>query len=242
MRAAHAMAAAAFVVAGAVHAAPRAEIQVGLCGDPAVIAHALDLAPRGPAYETWLFDDPALSLFDRGVRLRLRMLGKHPELTVKIADQDCRTLAPGLLPPREGKCEYDVHGDVIAGAVSLTRRLDTATAAALLSGRRTVAETLSPAQARYLREIVRIDPLPADLRALGPIANRVLATRDGTYDVDESTLPGGQRYVEVSVKVPIARATAAESALQARLTQAGVTPCAEQAGQAAQKLRLLLAK
>lgn len=231
---------AAAAVGAPCHAAgPRAEIQVGLCGASPAIARALDLVPRGPAYETWLFDDPTLSLIARGVRLRLRMHPTDPVLTLKVADQDCRTLPHGLVPHGEGKCEYDVHGAAMAGAVSLDHPITSATARALVAGTPPSA-ALSPAQRRYLREVLRLDPLPADLRALGPIRTEVLRTRDRRYDVDQATLPDGAVTLEISVKVPVAKVTAAQAALDGRLAAARVTPCADQSGQAAAKLRSLV--
>ena len=53
---------------------------------------------------------------------------------------------------------------------------------------------------RFLRDVVHLWPLPADLRPLGPIANGVYTS--GAYDVDLSTLPGGERYAEIGIKVP----------------------------------------
>ena len=234
---------AAIVVAAslpALAAPPRAEIQVGLCGDPQAVVRALDLVPRASGYETWLFDDASLALHARGVRLRLRMQGDKPVLTVKIAAQDCRTLPKGALPRGEGKCEYDVHGAAMAGAVSLEQRIPLAAAAELIAGKRIVATLLSPAQRSYLRDVLRLDPLPPDLRPLGPIAMQVLRTRDGRYDVDQSTLPGGAATLEISVKVPLADVTAAQAALDERLAAAHVMQCADQSGQAAAKLRSLV--
>ncbi|MFO1399470.1 MAG: hypothetical protein U1F48_20665 [Burkholderiales bacterium] len=234
---------AALAAAGALPALaapPRAEIQVGLCGEPQAVARALDLVPRAPPYDTWLFDDASLSLQGRGVRLRLRMQADAPVLTVKVADQDCRTLPKDALPRGEGKCEYDVHGAAIAGAVSLEQRIPSAAAAELIAGKRSVATLLSPAQRRYLRDVLRLDPLPPDLRALGPIATSVFRTRDRRYDVDQSTLPVGAATMEISIKVPLAEVTAAQAALDERLAAARVARCEDQSGQAASKLRSLV--
>ncbi len=222
-------------------AQPRMEIQVALCGDPVAIERALALRPREAAYRTYLFDDTALALLDRGLRLRLRVRAQAAELTLKAADQSCPTLPAGLVPRGEGKCEYDLHGDRIAGAVSLATPLSPAAADALISGQQPVAQALSPAQSRFLREAAGVWPLPADLRALGPIENRVYSTPDRRYDVDIQRLPGGREYVEISQKVPVARAQEARRALEAHLKTTGVTMCADQAGQAANKLRALLA-
>jgi hypothetical protein len=218
---------------------PRMEIQVALCGTPEDIVRALDLRPREAAYRTYLFDNPALALLDGGLRLRLRVRAAGGELTLKAADQDCDALPAGLVPRREGKCEYDLHGDKVAGAVSLATKLDAETTADLVAGRVPVAGVLSPAQVRFLRDAARAWPLPPDLRALGPIENAVYATRDGRYDVDVQRLPGGHAYVEVSTKVRVAEGDAARHALDAHLARAGVAACADQAGQAGNKLKSL---
>jgi hypothetical protein len=227
--------------APASHAAPppRVEIQVALCGAPEGIVRALDARPREAAYRTYLFDDASLTLLGRGLRLRLRVRAAGGELTLKAADQPCDALPSGLVPRREGKCEYDLHGDKVTGAVSLATKLDADRAADLVAGRVPVAGVLSPAQMRFLRDAARAWPLPPDLRALGPIENTVYATRDGRYDVDVQRLPDGQAYIEVSAKVPVSDGDAARRALDAHLARAGVAVCADQAGQAGNKLRSL---
>jgi len=221
-------------------ASRRAEVQVSLCGEPDAIERALDLKPRAAPYRTWLFDDDALALHERGLRLRLRVRADGAELTLKAADQACTALEPALVPKRQGKCEYDVHGDKMTGAVSISVALDAQTAEALVAGRVPPAEALSEAQVRFLREATSAWPLPPGLRALGPIANRVLATPGGRYDVDAQQLPDGRQFVEISAKVPVSQAPATQRALHARVERAGVTMCADQAGQAGTKLRALL--
>ena len=92
-----------------------------------------------------MFDDAALSLFHRGCRFRLRVAADSSELTVKIADQDCAHLPPGLVPPREGKCEYDVHVATVTDALSLNHRVGAGTTRDLLAGRLSLADALSEA-------------------------------------------------------------------------------------------------
>ncbi|MFO1302766.1 MAG: hypothetical protein U1F54_03490 [Burkholderiales bacterium] len=219
-------------------AGPRAEIQVSLCEPAATIESRLALRPRGAAYETWLFDSASLAMLDRGLRLRLRTNAKGGDLTLKVANQDCGALPRGAVPKGEGKCEYDVHGEAIAGAVSLSRALDAAQTRDLVAGRTTVDALLSPAQVRYLRDTLQAWPLPEGLRPLGPVANRVYAS--SRYDVDVSTLPGGQRYTEIADKVPLERVAEEREKLARHLERAGVTVCPSQEGQAAAKMKLLL--
>jgi hypothetical protein len=216
------------------------EVQVTLCAPPEDIVRALDLRKSGPALQVWLFDDEALSLYGRGLRFRLRMDGKRVELTLKVADQDCAQIAAGLVPPGEGKCEYDLHGSKLAGAVSLATDLDAERALRLREGRAPLAQSLSGAQSRYLREAVRVWPLPEGLRALGPIEVLRYRSADNRYDVDVSRLPGGERYAEIARKVARADVEREHAALRAELVRAGVAACADQSAQAADKLRALL--
>ena len=238
--AAVALGAAAALVPARAASARRAEVQVALCGEAAAIERALDLKPRAAAYETWLFDDDALSLHARGLRLRLRVRADGAELTLKAADQPCTALGPALVPKRQGKCEYDVHGDRMTGTVSISATLDAPAVEALAAARMPVADSLSEAQVRFLREATGAWPLPPGLRPLGPIANRVLATPGGRYDVDAQQLPDGRHFVEISVKVPVAEAPATQRAILARIERAGVAACADQRGRAGEKLRALL--
>jgi hypothetical protein len=218
----------------------RAEIQIALCAPPERIERALDLRASGGATEVWLFDDAALTLFNHGLRVRLRVADSRSELTLKVAGQECAGLDPKWLPAGEGKCEYDVHGTRMTGAVSLTRRLGGASAADLRADRVALAQVLSPAQVAYLRDVVALWPLPPGIRALGPMQLRTYRARGRPYDVDVSRLPAGEQYVEISRKVPVADAVPAMGALEADLARAGVDLCADQSAQAVNKLRALL--
>ena len=220
--------------------APRAEVQVELCTPFSDIERSLKLRPDGDPIEVWLFDDAALTLFERGLRVRLRAHGKHGDLTVKIANQDCSRIDAKMVPPKEGKCEFDVHGASMSGTVSLSRHLSRKKWEDLVAGRVATADVLSPVQIAYLRDVAKIWPLPTDLRALGPKQSRAYAMQDKSYEVDVSKLPSGEQYVEMSHRVPVAEAQTARAALDAMLARSGVTVCADQAGQAANKLKLML--
>ena len=222
-------------VLAAAHAAPRAEVQVALCESLDDLSRKLALTPREAPYQTWHFDDARLTLLGRDVRIRLRDRPRGGDLTVKVATQDCTTAS---VRKRDGKCEYDMYGGKTQGAVSLTRKLDAGETRKLVAAAQPLASLLSTAQAQYLRDVARVWPLPADLRPLGPIGNDVYSARRG-YDVDVNTLPDGTRYVEIGTKVPLKDAPSAQRELDAYLAAAGVTVCADQRGQAADKLRRL---
>jgi hypothetical protein len=218
----------------------QAEIQVALCSEPDQIVRALDLAPRGGVRETWLFDDAALTLFDRGLRIRLRATDGDSELTLKAAIDDCAHVPHTLIPAKAGKCEHDVHGENVTAAVSLTSRLKASVVEALISGRLPIAEALSPAQASYLSEAAKLWPLPSDLRPLGPVKVSTYRARAKPYDVDVSRLPTGERYVEVSRKVALGEVDATRRDFDDDLARSGVTVCVDQSAQAVNKLRTLL--
>ena len=219
----------------------QAEIQIGLCAPADQIVKALDLRPRGTPIEVWQFDDAALVLFGRGLRLRLRVAADgRSEFTLKVADQDCARVDPEVIPQGQGKCEYDVYGMSRAGAVSLTRSLDAKSTHDLLAGRMAPAQALSVSQIRYLREVVGIWPLPPGIRALGPMQVRTYRTKDKLYDIDISQLPGGEQFAEISRKVPLTNATRTKEVMEADLARAGVEMCADQSSQAVNKLRALL--
>jgi hypothetical protein len=214
---------------------------MSLCAPADEIKRAFELHPRGAAFEVWLFDDKELSLFARGVRLRLRMMQHTAELTLKVADQECARLAAGVVPSGEGKCEYDSHGLEVAGAVSLSRTIDARLAEDLTSGGRSVEAALSQAQVRFLREIVALWPLPPGVRPLGPQRVHSWRAAHAPYIVDMTTLPSGEEFIELSRKVPLADAAQARTALDRDLARTGVASCADQSAQAINKLRALTA-
>lgn len=226
--------------APAPRSAAQIELQVGLCAPAAVVTRALALKAKGQPLDVWFFDDATLALLDRGVRLRLRVTGAGGVLTLKVAEQDCARLAPDLVPRGEGKCEYDRHGDRIAGAVSLERELDAKAARQLVAGAAPVVQALSPAQIRYLREIVGVWPLPAGVRPLGPVGLQRYRAAGRPWDVDVWAIPGGGGNVEISRKVPTAEGDRAYQELRDEVLRAGIALCADQSAQSANTLRALL--
>lgn len=219
----------------------RAEVQINLCAEPATIIRALALEPDGKGpLEAWYFESNDLGHYGRGAVLRLRLGARERELTLKAADQDCSRIDPALLPAAEGKCEYDLHGSDFKGAVSLSRNLDESTARDLLAARMPLADALSPAQIRYMRDGLSAWPPAPDLRRLGPVRIESYRPADRRFVVELWQLPGGERYGEISRKAKAEDALRVRRELEAELSRAGVSPCADQASQAASKLRALL--
>ncbi|MEP7328180.1 MAG: hypothetical protein ABI777_03125 [Betaproteobacteria bacterium] len=221
-------------------AALRTEVQIGLCSPLSEVVTKLRLRDAGPVTTTWLFDDATLSLQRRGLRLRLRMDARTADLTLKIADQDCAQLPADAIPEGQGKCELDMHGASIVGAVSLSQPLSRDRADALVAGRARVQDALSPAQSRFLREVVRVDPLPAALLPLGPLAVASRKAANGSYALDITTLPNGDQFLELTRKVNVDRAESTRNRIEQELARQGVEACVDQSGQAAFKMRKLL--
>jgi hypothetical protein len=235
--------AAAVALAGAARAdAPApgagAEVQINLCADPQAIVRALGLAPAGAGVEAWYFETPALDLFRARLVFRLRMKSPRPELTLKVADQACGRVAP-LLAGTDGKCEYDLHGADLKGAVSLNRRLDANSARALLDAPGTLGASLSPGQSRFLREGTSAWPLPANVERYGPVRIEAYRAKGKRWVVELWSLPGGERYAEISQKARYDDAHGVRAAIERDLARAGVAPCADQSSQAGAKLRAL---
>ena len=221
--------------------AARAEIQINLCAAPETIVKGLALQPDGVGpREVWYFESADLAHHRGGVVFRLRLGARERELTLKVADQDCARIDAALLPPAEGKCEYDLHGADFKGAVSLSRELDEATVRALLEGRLPLADALSAAQVRYLREGTSAWPLAPDIKRLGPARIDAYRPADRRFVVEFWQLPSGNRYAEISQKASAADAVRRRPGLEAELARAGVAACADQSSQAADKLRALL--
>lgn len=227
----------------AVMGAPAAvDIQFSICAPSAQIEQALKLRQVGPSMQVWLFDDASLSLFSRGLRIRLREAKSGGELTLKVADQDCAKVSKELLPSGEGKCEFDMHDSKTTGALSLTRKVTIPAIQSLIAGRRAIADELSAAQTRFLREIPGAWPLPPGIRTLGPARVNSYRAADKPYAVDMSILPSGDTYIEISQKVTQTDALRASDALVAELQKSGVPLCVDQSAQAVNKLRKLLAQ
>jgi hypothetical protein len=227
--------------AAAAASTPRAEVQINLCADPGEIVRALHLRSAGTPREVWYFETPAADVFARGVVFRLRLTEEGGDLTMKVADQDCRAVDPVVLREGGGKCEYDLHGADLRGAVSLTRKLGGATAKALVDGRLPLSDALSAAQVGYLRAKTSAWPLPAGITPRGPVWIDAYRPEGKKFGVEIWRLPSGQRYVEMSQKTAYADAWRLHARLQSELVRAGVAPCDDQSSQAGDKARNLAA-
>jgi len=218
-----------------------AEVQINLCSEPSEIARRLELtSASAEPVEAWYFDSAGLDLWRQGLLFRLRIKANKPELTLKAKRQDCAHLAAGLLPAAEGKCEYDLHGSSLEGAVSLNAVLDDATLRGLLDGRNRIEDALSAAQIRFLREGVHTWPLPRDLKRLGPARIQAYRHPHHRFVVEVWRLPSGRQFVEISAKAALDDAPRVQGELQHTLAQAGVQACADQSSQARAKLEDLL--
>jgi hypothetical protein len=220
---------------------PRAEIQINLCASPQTIIQELALHPDGAVpTEAWYFDTPELDFARRGLVFRLRQGDRTPELTLKVANQDCTDIKPGTIPKDAGKCEYDNHGAVFSGAVSLNNALDAESARALTAGRLPLGNALAPAQVAYLRDVVAAWPLVSGIRPIGPAQIRQYRAKKADYDVNVWTLPAGETDIELSEKTSFNKVLDRRAELLAMISRSGIALCPDQAGQGVKRLRILL--
>jgi len=225
-------------VAHAAAPSRNAEVQINLCSEPDTVVRALHLEPAGAAFEAWYFETADLALFRQGVLFRLRVRAHGAQLTLKVANQECSDIAPALLPAREAKCEYDVHGDHVAGAVSITTNLDDAHVRTLSAKPDALPDLLSRAQIDYLRNL-GVWPLAVALERVGPVHIQAFRHKGEAFVVEAWQLPTGQQYLEISQKTTRADAPHVHERLMARLGRSGVEVCADQGSQAGAKLREL---
>lgn len=220
---------------------PHAEIQINLCARPQDVIQKLSLqADEAGPTEVWYFDTPALEFNRRGLVFRLRRGDRKPELTLKVAGQDCTQIKPAWIPKGEGKCEYDNHGALFSGTVSLMNTLDEKTAQALMAGRLPLEKALGPAQIAYLRDVVSVWPLASAIRPLGPMQIQPYRAKNARFDVSIWKLPAGETYIEVSEKTAFKDVLRRRTELLELLSRAGIAQCPDQAGQGIDRLRLLL--
>jgi hypothetical protein len=213
-----------------------AEVQINLCSEPDAIARALELAPSGKPREAWYFDNAALDHFGKGAVFRLRTGAGTQELTLKAANQDCAKVPAALLPKGAAKCEYDVHGSSVVGAVSLTRTLDPAQARKLLDSPAELPDLLSEAQVRYLREGLSAWPLASGMQRLGPARIESWRAAGKHYVVEVWSLPSGKRYIEMSQKTDAGNARRLQARLLDMLAAHGLRACPDQNSMAGEKL------
>jgi hypothetical protein len=215
--------AAALVPAIAGAAASQAEVQINLCSDAAQVTRALALHPQDKPVTVWLFDTATLDLHREALRLRLREQGRRSELTLKMGVQDCMRIDAARLRPG-GKCEADLHGDTLDDVVSLSRPLDARQRATLL-----------PVDSAAAPLAVALDAL------LWPSTVQSYRRAGEPYIVEVWTLPAGERFIELSQKLPRSQALARRDELLAQLRSAGIEVCADQSSQALRKLQTMLA-
>jgi hypothetical protein len=227
----------------------QAEIQINLCSDSTQLVRALHLAEQGKPATVWLFDTPALDLDRNGLRLRVRERGGLADLTLKAAGQDCSKVDSSILRG-QGKCEADLHGNSLEDVVSLERTLDRRSLNALLApaagSGAPLANTLSTLLTTNQRNLISAKrgvaasaPLPPGIKRLGPSIVQAYRAAGQPYVVELWTLPGGERFAELSQRAPRATALARRTELEAKINAAGVSICADQLSQARNKLTIL---
>jgi hypothetical protein len=224
--------------------AHRAEVQINLCSTPEEVVKALQLEPVGAErYDVWYFDTADMALFRKGTVVRLRIKAHAAaELTLKFADQNCSRVNRALLPAQQSKCEYDVRGALVTGAVSISKTLNEDQVRALMAKPGDLQALLSRGQIGFLRDGASAWPLPAPLLLLGPVRVQPYRQKGDRSVVEAWQFNSGKQLLELSQKTKLSNAHDLNVGLQARLTRHRVAICRDQGSPAGAKLQDLLGR
>lgn len=220
----------------------RAEVQVKVCTPPPQAIAALKLKPaKRPSTRMWLYDTPTFGLQQKGVLVRVRDDGRHVQLTTKARVPACSQVDPRTLGS-DGKCETDLHGEHVQDAVSISSRLRSHQATALLAADAAYAAALLPSlmtpEQRALL-LARAGGIPAGLRRLGPATVALYDWPATGAEVEVWALPGLEPLIEASEKTAAAEAPALQRRLEQQVTAVGLTLCADQGSRTPARLKAL---
>ena len=177
----------------------------------------------------YFYDTPKLTLFDAGVALRARLVkGDDDDSTVKFRPVDAEKISSEWKRARGFKLEADCVGERVVCSASLTVIQARDEIDQVAKGERPIEKLFSKDQERFLAEFHAAPIDFAKLRVMGPI--RVLRWKSKhesfphELTTEEWRLPNGDDLVEVSIKVPPAKAVEAQKAFDTHLRELGLDP------------------
>lgn len=177
----------------------------------------------------YFYDTMDLALFNAGVALRARLVKGDPDdSTVKIRSNDIASKVPHWQQLEGFKLEADWVGDRVVYSASLTEEQRRDEIEEVAKGERAIHKLFSREQERFLDEFHGKPMNFGELQVMGPI--RVLRWRlehknfPHELTVEEWRLPNGDDLVEVSIKVPPAKAPQARLAFEKHLGKFGLDP------------------
>lgn len=180
------------------------------------------------------YDSADLALFGDGIILRTRrVIGDDDDSTVKIRPLRASKVDARWFEHDDFKCEYDdAVGKRAVSSCSLSTTQGPGEIVKAARGDQTIATLFTAEQHAFLAEHGRV-PDWSTVRAFGPIAAEVWKVEPPELDgekvtVERWSVPGGNRSLEVSVKVKGNEARAAEKKLVAWVVAHGLTASATQ--------------
>jgi hypothetical protein len=189
----------------------------------------LGVDPQGfEARSVTFYDTKDLDLYASGVVLRSRTaVGAEDDTTAKIRPLKETNVARGYVGKDGFKCEYDKNvGKNAVSSCSLKKEKEAYRIERVARGVDTPDEIFSSAQIAFVEAHAAV-PNWSEVKPLGPIPAQVwkVETRAlpaGDITLERWNVPGGERSLEISIKVKGRDARDAESSLKAWVTSLGL--------------------
>jgi hypothetical protein len=191
------------------------------------------------------YDTGDLDLYAKGVILRSRTaINADDDTTAKLRPLKESNVARGYVGRDGFKCEYDKNvGSRAVSSCSLKKEKEAYRIERVTRGVDTPDEIFSSAQIAFVEAHATV-PDWSKVKAIGPIPAQVWKIATPAIDSDDITLerwnvPGGERSLEISVKVKGNEARDAEKALKAWVSSLGLHTASTQESKTAAALRAL---
>lgn len=210
-----------------------AEIHVQICGSSASEAiTALGYGSSSPALrDTYFFDDRNLSLYDRGVILRvINEAGSDPVSDAKLRPIDFASIPRDWSDEDNLKCEVDIYGVRAMPGCRFRHYLEASDLAKVLRGSKEPRSLFGRKQESLIEETKNVTIADEELLTYGPVFIQRWEPLDGSESPDQPTLELwllGDRVVtlEVSLRAPLRSAHDVSVALETRLRSLGINVC-----------------
>jgi hypothetical protein len=215
-----------------VHGAPAASVELKtLLVPPSGAAAEALTGRRAPAWsvrQTYLVDTEALDMLRVGVEIRLRRRARGRfDLAVSAHRSD---LVRDRILPRGARVEYDLVPGSAWQEIEVRRRIDPATAAAVIAGSAKPQDLLSASQSSWActggSEVLDAVHL-GELEVHGPLVVRRVQVAPtglglGRADLEHFRFPSGRELVELSTRCRPGEVATTAAAFQRLLDERGV--------------------
>lgn len=216
-------------------------IQFNACMSLESAQRALGIDGEGKTKTTYLFESPALGLYNGKIEIRLRLKKKKAVLTAKNFGTSDDTV--NALAAKGAECEYDEHGGQKSGSCKFDQEITLDQAEALIRGA-PLSDTLSAQQLFLIDFQSKSSEHLNESKALGPVMDSSFDTTpkgfDGPLDLDVSVTPRGTQFLELKSKSTLTTWQAQMRTLESWLGATGVILCKDQSGVRIRKYKDLM--